>query len=172
MGKQSLTDEQQQLRQLTRQAHEAAQDAHAAIRELRAARAEFDQIADDTFAQLVKPRLDEIYDFTSKQFEQIEAAMNACETSVQRSMAEHLGARNFDEMMKVIIIGVTKNLHDLMYRTFKEYAERTGERIVSEGIRSARGLPRVAGVDPFDADIPRTARHDVTRRPLAPVGDQ
>jgi cell fate (sporulation/competence/biofilm development) regulator YlbF (YheA/YmcA/DUF963 family) len=100
------SDEQQQLRQLTRELHEAAQDAREAARELRATRREAMASIEEYFMK----QLTEWDLAIGENFAKVEERVIAKLDQVIEHQAQLLGFRDSEEMIGRIIDDLHRNL--------------------------------------------------------------
>lgn len=103
--------EREQLRQLTRELHEAAQDARDAARQLRAERAEAAQLIGDQAVSLVNPIIEEMNRQIRQGEEELVAQMQQIEDLITEKFAAILGLANFAEAKQFVADTITGQMN-------------------------------------------------------------
>jgi len=102
-GPASPEEEREQLRQLTRELHEAAQDARAAARELRDRRREIAEDLTTRFQPVITKYQKELQDFVNRQVELLSNDVLGIEGRIQQTFAVFMGATTPAQLMDLII---------------------------------------------------------------------
>lgn len=128
-----------QLRDLIRQAHEAAQDARAAARELKALHAALDA----TLAGRIDGYTGAIHEIHEESLNKLAAVIRAAEESVADAVAAHLGAEDWRELLKFVIDGIGP---DLLAATEMVVTERLPGLVAAQTVKTITGEEYVKGL--------------------------
>ena len=128
-GPASPEEEREQLRQLTRELHEAAKDARAAARELRDARGSVTDTAERYIIGIVETRVQEINRQIDRQAEQLFDSIADIGDKIEEKHAQLLGFADAGQLLEWLAARIVAQLNEPAFLDKVARRVQTGKRL-------------------------------------------
>lgn len=154
MGKQPITDEREQLRQLMREAHETIKDLRLLLREYQQARAGLDAAADKLLEGALNSHIEEISTALNDATAHVQKVIRNQEEQTRRHYGELLGKDTADLILRTCGMVLHLSVPRITVEGWMEQLKRDGLQHQDTGC-SCLGCMTVAAAtaDPYQADV-------------------